>query len=434
MKRASLATLLLAGTAGGAAFGQSLEGSTLSATISEHIEANSNYGLDDPSPGTSYFADTRLQLGFLNETQTQTFELGLNTAARALWEAGQPFDVTLASPTGALLNYDNEWSDGTFDAALTYTQRQVDYTTFVNDGTDGGLPSDLSQLQNDTREMRYNANVGVAFGTSTPSSYTLRFIGTKIDYSEDTPSRVPRSTAQGQAGWNLQLNPILASAVTADYVYYDAQNESNTQLRRGALGAGLVYTPGENLTVGAGVNYADRRREDTINGARETTESNAGPGITGNFTYTTPDLVFTGNGEFTTAAPTNRFFGAISAVYTLPRGRVTGRVFQTYTGTSGGGDEARLTGVSLGVIRNLTAVSNLALNFSYATQVDVDEGPGPVNPDINRANFTATYSHAITDVVDGNIGYSYQSRSEDPQDAQSNAVFVEISRTFETRP
>ena len=71
-----------------------------------------NYGLDDPSPGTSYYADTRLLLGLLNETPTQTFALGLDTGLRALWEAEEDFDFTFASPSTATLDYGNEWASG----------------------------------------------------------------------------------------------------------------------------------------------------------------------------------------------------------------------------------------------------------------------------------------------------------------------------------
>ena len=112
MRRGSLAALLLAGTAGGAAFAQGIAGvgpvaqaaqtltqdadlgQSLTATISERVTADSNYQLDDPSPGTSTYADTRLVLGFANNTPTQTFALGLDTGLRALWEAEQSFDFT----------------------------------------------------------------------------------------------------------------------------------------------------------------------------------------------------------------------------------------------------------------------------------------------------------------------------------------------------
>ena len=139
MHRGSLAALLLAGTAASTAFGQDAGGGLITATISERLEADSNYRLDDPSPGTSYFADTRLSFGYLNETPTQTFGLGLSTAARALWEAEEDFDFTLGSPTGGSLDYTNEWANAAFDAAFDYRQRLVNVNYFEEIDTDGDL-------------------------------------------------------------------------------------------------------------------------------------------------------------------------------------------------------------------------------------------------------------------------------------------------------
>ena len=58
---------------------------------------------------------------------------------------------------------------------------------------------------------------------------------------------------------------------------------------------------------------------------------------------------------------------------------------------------------------------------------------GPAQPDINRTNITAT-SHDLTDTVSADIGYIYSTLSQDPDDAQSNAVFFQIGRTFQTLP
>ena len=52
----------------------------------------------------------------------------------------------------------------------------------------------------------------------------------------------------------------------------------------------------------------------------------------------------------------------------------------------------------------------------------------------DRVTATATYSYDLTEVVSADIGYRFRSRREDPTDAQSNAVFFQIGRTFETIP
>jgi hypothetical protein len=447
MRRAPLAVLVLAGavgTGGGGAPAQdfdpdlNIEGKILSATLSQRFEVNDNYNLDDPSPGTSYFTDTRVNLGFLNATDTQTFTLGLDTGLRALWEAEEDFEFTVASPTSANIGYVNEWASGIFDAALEFRQRRVDYLDSIDDFVtdEGALPDDLDQLEGNSYEQRFDADVGVAFATDSPSSYTLRFLGTSIGYTEDTPDQSPRTTLEGQGTWTLRLSPVLSSIVFADYLAYDADNAADTSLRVGEIDAGVVYQPGANFVIRGGIGYADRQRKDTnAAGVRETTQSDNGPAVRGDFSYTTDDFVFRGNARYTTAAPDPQFSGNLVGTYRLPRGNLRGRIFQNYTATNSGGNQARVTGASLGIVRDLNTVSRLGLDFAVAHQEDVDDVAGdPQEPDINRVNVTATYSYDITEVVSADIGYRYRSRDKDPQSAQSNAVFFQIGRTFETLP
>ena len=455
MRRGSLAALLLAGTAGGAAFAQGMGGlgpvaqavnqtltqeadlgQSLTATISEQVTADSNYQLDDPSPGTSTYADTRLILGYANNTPTQTFALGVNTGLRALWEAGQSFDWVLASPTGARAAYTNEWSDGLFDASLNYRQRQANTVLDVPVDTDNnGVVDNLDQLTGNDREMRYDANLGVVWGTSTPSSYGLRLLATKFDYSDQSDNQVPRTTVEGLGNWNLQLNPVWSSQVLVDLLNYQADNPTDTELDFAEVTAGAIYQPSENFQLNAGVGWAKRKRYDTIAGDRETTQNNTGPSVRGGFSYVTDDLTFLGNANYTTAAPDPQLSGTIRAVYALPNGRLAGRLFQNYTGADTGGQEARVTGVGIGWLHNINEVSSFGLDFAWAVQENVDDTlNNPTQPDIHRANVTATYSHSITNSVSADIGYRFRQRVEDPQDAVSHAVFIALAKTFETTP
>lgn len=444
-RRAAFAALVSAGAGGGGVPAQeldpefNLEGKILSATISQRFEANDNYNLDDPSPGTSYFTDTRLGLDYLNATDTQSFVLGLDTGLRALWEADEDFQFTLASPTSANVGYVNEWASGLFDASLRYRQRRVEYVESIADFVtdEGALPDDLDQLEGDSYEQRYDADVGIAFATDSPSSYELRVLATKIGYTEDTPSQSPRTTLEGQAAWNLRLTPVLSSVVFADYLTYDADNAADTSLRVAEIDGGFIYQPDENFFVRAGIGYADRKREDTnAAGVRETTQSNSGPSIRGNFRYNVEDdFVLRGNARYTTAAPDPQFTGNLVGIYRLPRGSLRGRIFQNYTATSSGGNQARVTGASLGIVRDLNTLSRLGLDFAVAHQQDVNPVAGePQEADINRVNVTATYSYDITELVSADVGYRYRSREQDPENAQSNAIFFQIGRSFETIP
>lgn len=434
MPRASLARLALAGFAGltaGPALSQALSGATLSAEIAQRFEADTNYNLDDPSPGTSYFADTRIALGLLSESDSQTFEIGLDTGLRALWQAEEDFDLTYASPTTASLGYAKEWADASFGADFAYRAAEVDFTrTILIDADGGGVPDDIAQIDDDATEYRTDAALELELGTNSRSSYKFSLDATNIDYSQDGTDQVPRTTVRGEAGWTLQFTPVLWGGLLGSYYYYDGQDDQDTEVNVAELDVGLVYQVAPPLQLSAGIGYADRTREETIDDRRQTTEDETGPTARFGMNYDLDDFQIFAEGRVTTAAPKTRFQGYLTVLYPLPRGTVNLRAFQTYFGDSSG-DESRFTGAGIGLTREINTVSSLGLDFQVAQQANQDF---PAAPEVERFDASVTYSYALTEVVSADLGYRYSQRREDPEDATGNAVFVQIGRTFETRP
>jgi hypothetical protein len=452
MRRATLAALTLAAAAGipsagtvTAARAQGLGGGTaagpaavadapavtsggvLTTTLSQSIVADSNYDLDDPSPGTSYYGDTRVAIDYLKETRTQSLAFGLDTGLRALSEAEEDFEFVLASPSTANIDFRLEGADTSFNAGARIRSRRVDYFGPID--IDGPLPDDLTGFQEDSTEFRSDANLGFSIGTNSPSTWDFTVAGTNFDYNEDTGTNnlVPRRSVQGDATWTLQITPTFATVVGAGYYWYSADNTTDEEVTVAEGDFGFAYTPTENFRLRAGVGYADRKQDQTIGGIRDTTEHNTGPVVRGDFRYVQDDFTLLGEARWTSAAPSNRLSGAVRGFYNLPRGQITGRVFQRYGGGQGGSD-SRVTGAALGFSHELTRVSSLAFDASYATQVD-EEGD---DPDIDRTDLTASYIHSLTETVSAEIGYGFRNRVEDPEDASSNRVFLVIGKTFET--
>ena len=427
-----LAGGIIAGSMVGAssALAQGLAGSTVSATISQRIEADTNYDLDDPSPGTSYFGDTRLAVGVLSDTETSSFALDFDTGLRALWEADEPFEFTVASPSTARVGYIQDWADASIDTFVRYRQRRVDTEALAEDFDDDGLADNLDQLDGEATERRYDAGLDLELATDAPSSYFLNLSATHFDYSDDDTDEVPRTSVTTELAWTLRLTPILSSAVTANYLYYDADDPEETRLTIAEVDAGFIYEPSEVLRIGVGLGYANRQRDETINGVRERTEDEQGPVARATINYAFEDFTIAGSGRVTTAAPDTRFNGFLRAAYPLPRGELIGRVFQSYTGASGG-EEVKVTGAGFGVTREITTLSSIAFDVAAARQENQDD---PDDPDVRRFDATATYSYAFADNLAADIGYRYRHREEDPDKADSHAIFFEIGRTFETRP
>jgi hypothetical protein len=447
MRRAALAALTLAASAGIPATAQTMApeaavltperkevtpGAVLTARISQSIEADSNYNLDDPSPGTSYYGDTRAALDYLRESSTQTLGLGIDVGVRPLWEADQDFEVVVASPSSAYLTFGQEGPNTAFNADLNALTRQIDASTASFVDTNGDLvPDTLEQGQRDTRSQRYNANIDFTLGTSSPSTYEFRLLATSLNYTNDAGTDlVPNDRLEGQALWTLDITPVFSTALFGGYTYYTAEDDINSELNIAEAEAGLVYQPDENLRIRGGIGYADRHREgdDLTTGERHTIQDNQGVTLRGDLRYVLPSFTLFGNARWTTAAPSERLTGALVGTYNLPRGQVRGRVFQNFVGGRGG-DEEKVTGASIGLSRDINTISRVGLDFAYATQVNQDN---PDEPDIDRTDVTLSYGYDFTEAVTAEVGYTFRNRIEDPQDATSNRFYFVIGRDFVT--
>lgn len=454
---------LLLGTALAAlaapALAQSLAGSALTATLSQRVEADSNYSLDDPSPGTSTFTDSRLSLGLLRETPTQALGLGFDTGVRAFWEADEDFELTVASPSTASVDYLGEWSTGSLETGFRYRQARVDFDRPIDDllgvdpltgaplpagaGADldddgdgvlsgeelGDLPDDLDDLEGEAIERRYDAEATLSLAEDAPSSYVFSLDATRYDYSDETSDRIPRTSLRGSAAWTLRLTPALSSAVVARYYRFDADNVLETEIREAEIDAGVIYDASEVLRLSVGLGYVDREREQLRGGETVGFGDGAGPAIRAGLRYDLPRLRIDADGRIFDADPDTRVSGNLRLRYPLVRSEVNARVFRRYLGNSSG-EEVRLTGASIGFERELGRVSRLGLDFSAANQVNEDDAG---EADVRRLDASATLSRELTAVISADLGYRFRAREEDPDDAVSHAVFFQINRSFDTR-
>ena len=444
MRRSLLAALGLA-AASGAASGASAQdldtspGSPLiTAGISQGFTVDSNFRLDDPDPGTSFYADTRVQLGLLSETPLQTLALGIDTGLRALWEAEQDFDLTFASPSIARGDYVRDWASGTIDVGLRYRQTAVDADRPLGDFIDPDtgeidVPDDLDQLTTDVTERRYDATLDLELANNSPSSYAFSLAATSFDYDEVTSDTTPRVNVVGDALWRLRVTPVFSGAVFATYRYFDADNERNTIVRDADIDIGVIYEPDPVLRLDFGVGYAkyERRETEGPEGDRErTTNEETGPVARVAARYAFEDVTLNALARYSRATDGAPFTGNLRATYPLPNGQLTGRIFQSKTGSSTG-NQVRVTGAGIGLLHEINAISALEFDFAAARQVDET---APFQPDTTRFNVTAVYSRDITAVVNASVGYRFRSFDQEPDDATSNAVFVQIGRSFASRP
>lgn len=435
MSRIPPAALILAGTVGVAPLvAQDLSESILTATISQSFEVDDNLDLDDDSPGTSYFGDTRFALDLLQEAPSQRFTLGLDTGLRALWEAEEDFDFTFASPTTARAGFRQDWASGDASADLRYRQTAEDFLDDIvlDDGVidDDPIldPDDLRRRERDTTERRYDGVFRLNLATDSPSSYSLGFQATRTDFDDDAADLNERTILRGDLGWTLRLNPVLSSLVRASYRYEDVDDAGDTNIRDADITVGLNYDVSNDLSVRAGVGYGEREERETVGGVRSITEDDAGLVANAGLTYQVDELIsLSADGEVSAAAPDTEFSGALRAAYILPRGVLSARLAQDFVADSDG-DNVRITRAGIGLTRELDAVSRVSFDASYGLQVNQDQD----EPDITRADFTAVYSRDILADIFASIGYRFRYRDEDGS-ANSNAVFFTVGRSFVTQ-
>ena len=406
----------------------------LTFSLSQSLEADTNYDLIDDPSGTTYYGETRFGFDFLRDTENRRLGLGIDTGLRGVDQPDESFDWVAASPSTAYLDYRREGSDTLFNANLAARSRVIDSTSTLlsfDDPTQPGTPTSIEQVSVDAREFRYDADLGFTGGTTSPATWGFRLLANTYDYDDDSETLTPRETINPQANLVLQLTPLLAGTLFGGYYYYNADNPEETEVRVAEADAGVLYQPSEVLSFGFGLGYADRRREDTntLTEVRDETDHETGPVVRANLRYILPEMTVVGNVRWTTAAAEdNHFSGSIGGFYTLPRGIISGRIYQLAVGSSTGG-EVKVTGASIGLDREINAVSRFGLDLGWATQVDLEDDD---EPDVSRTDFIASYEHDITATITAEVGYNYQTRDEDPIDADSHRVFVVLGKTFET--
>ena len=121
-----------------------------------------------------------------------------------------------------------------------------------------------------------------------------------------------------------------------------------------------------------------------------------------------------------------RPIGNVAYNYNMPR-TVIGFGLRQFATVDDNGDDTLNTFLNASVTHDFTPVSAVSFILGAgAVRYESD-----LKDDYNRVNFTAVYTHALTQDWDLNFGYRGRLRDrENSGDAESNAVFVGLQRDF----
>lgn len=420
------------------------------ARFSSSLEWNDNYDLREDSAGNALIWDNILGYGIERRTLTDEFILDAQGTIRAsdLPSASTELD---ADDAQVRLSYGRIIDDNAIRFDLRYQHVDVAFFDPLRDLDIDGSFDDPSTSDGTRQSLR--ANLGVTLNADGPVSFDFLGAASRIDYYDTTdPGLTDRNRGSFRADVGFALSPIMRLTTGG---FYDRniedENDLDRQTRRVDVGFDGLINP--RLRAIARVGYSEVETE--RNGVTDTqsgtvgdlsftaTEKNGGETRFGLSTRldengqrsdaTVGKTLVWDNGQLdgdigvSVSKDTElRPIGRLVYVYTLPRSRLSAN-FRQVTTVDDDGEDVINTALDLGYTQLINRVSSFDIGIGGGLQRFENSDSDPSE----RINFTAQYNHALTRDWTLNTGYRHRWRDSDEDDlAQSNAVFLGLSRTF----
>lgn len=432
-------------------------GVLLSFGLDQRLEADDNLDLDPVSEGTTVTATTRLSFGLLAETAVDRLSLEAATALRAVDgpEGGESF----LDDTRLGLGYTREGASARLSLDAGYRSARVEYLRPLEDFLDEGgvivLPEDLDDLEGEGTRATTSFGAKLELGLDAPLGLTLDARASALDYSDVTdPDLTDTRRLRLGATARLALSPVMAGTLSLSHVTFEDDDAADTRRETLAAEIGLDYDVSPVLTASAGLGFStlDIREfgaTETVEGATlrlslgldrpngdysfdlasRVTEDGIRQDITLGRSLELPQGTLEAS-LGVTGIDWEEFeaIGALSWRQELTPGSQVSAQLRRAVVVNADDEDELVTALAVGYSRELTPVAGIDLDLTFSV---AEEGGGSTD----RASFTATYRHALTE--DWTLDAGYRHRLEDepgPGTASSNSVFLGLGRRFETRP
>lgn len=436
----------------------------LTLSFASSLRASDNYDLSVDSPGNATILDNTLGLSYVSETEVQLLRFGLSGVARLADLPRTGTDTRFDNQT-ASLEYARQGANSALRLNGRYNRADLAFFDPLSlvEQDDPIDDNDLVSLPDGYRET---ASLGASFetGLSDPLSFSLsansrqrKFVGTD---DSDLSLYDSRNTSL-TAGIGALVTPTTRLTLTGSSVWYRAEDEEDTRRLNRSLSLGAVHETARALTLSASLGYQVIDTDETdIFGQRVTTTDDGATGAFGLSQELTNGTVglnashaITVNGGRSTLSAfrslelpegslsfslglssgdtgRNAVIGSIDYAQMLRYGALRLGLARDVQ-TSNDDEDLEVTRARLGWTHDLTELSGIDMNVTYASTNAVGDGA----TDRDRGRFQASYRHALTRDWDLSGGYAYTvSRREGRDDATENSVFLTISRQFQVRP
>ncbi len=460
------ACLAVGAIVGGTVFAQESDetagGLRLTLGISGTLRADDNPDLSFGDKNATVFQDTRLSFGLINETAVDTLQINLNTGLRLLNESQGGFDASIDDPRVSF-SYARQGVNSSFGVTANARQTRLEFfdPLVVPDPVEGE-PTDSTDLILSTgTRLSYNLGSTLELGLNDPLGLRLEARHQQRDYNDVTdPDLFDTTTNTLSATLRYDLSPVLSTRLRLSNQQYSAADTLDTerQTQEYTFGAALDLTKTLVLDVSLGATRITT--DETIASLRQSREqngTNASASLVQEMTNGTVAFSFIrsfGVNDARDSVEISRqldlprgsleaAFGAtrgdegnteatlrLAYVQDLARGSVSASVRRNVS-TNTLNEDVLTTQASLGYQTDLTAISSLSLGLDYIRTADGGSGAAT---DQERATLRASYSRDLTEDVALTAGYQHRLSNEDSDQANSNSVFVTISRKFNLRP
>ena len=372
------------------------EGPRLSFRLEQRLEAGRNLGLDVPAEGTTFLSTTALDFGMVDQTPLESVEL--NGSIALVIENSPDTDGTeidLGRP-GVNLAYTREVPDAILSLGVRYRRDDV-----------SALAEDLADADEDGTEIDYGASLYYETRRTTPASvfFEATYDGTEYEDRAPGSSLLGSDTVELRVGSNLRFSDSLTGTVSIarsrEVDEADVVTRTTTlafgmvqALRSGSASVDLEYATGDDedrTTIIFGRSYA--LRTGSLAFRLGVTESDMGG----------TDLI--GGIDWTQEIA--------DATFTASLDRSV-----SYDGVT-----TEETSLGFTWDQRLDGVSSIAFDLSH----DISKTPAET---ITETRYAATYSRAIAERAEFDIGVSYRIRDDLGGRAEAPLVFVAFGRDF----
>lgn len=477
LRRSALASALLAGPVGslillsvGAVGAQDTPNPSLVLSFGSSVSSDDNQALDPVSAGTTNRFDNSFGLAYLTETASSTLRIDAGTVLRF-------FDAPGRTETGfddprLRLSYTRSGTNSLLSFNVSQVESRVaffDPLALNASGADGDLsegvdpvPIDGGDLNTSGEGTRSDRSLSFRFetGIGRPLGLSLGISRRERDFSDTTdPDQFDTTTDSVALGGSFRISGRTQANLTFSRSDFSAEDNVQTERQTDQVSLGIDHALTPALTLRFALGQSRVTEDETVGGVRT---SRSTEGVNGNLALTrelpngtiglaatreisidgartdvslnrsldlpTGSLVLSfgasrGEGSETT------LIGSLNYTHDLARGRISATLDRR-VGVNDVDDAITTTQARLGWSQDLTVRSGLDLSVDYL-EVNSDT----VGDDRSRTRLRIAYTWDLTEDWQMAGGYARtQSTDETEGDAESNAVFLSLQRSFTFAP